>query len=283
MTLRRLQLDTSWGQLTVVGGSRAGEGTVVVLPQLRLALDAGRPLRALTPMTTLVLSHGHMDHLGALGYWASQRFLQAMGPATVVLPRSIAADVAGLLEAMARLEGGAPYEIDLVPADDGSHHPLRRDLDLELFATDHWVPTIGTLVRWHTHKLRPDLVGEPSATIAARRAAGEEVSVRRTVPVLAYCADTGPGLWETRPDLLATEVVLLECSFFRDRDRERARRYGHLHLDDLCAVAPRLGCRHLVLLHASRRHRLRDAVGRLEARLAPLLPCPMHHLFVDWE
>ena len=32
--LRRLRLETSWGPLSIVGGSRAGEGTLILLPQL---------------------------------------------------------------------------------------------------------------------------------------------------------------------------------------------------------------------------------------------------------
>ncbi|MGE5237110.1 MAG: hypothetical protein ACM3O7_12240, partial [Acidobacteriota bacterium] len=61
--MRRLGLATSWGELRLVGGSRAGEGSILLLPQLRLALDAGRPARALVPMQHVVISHGHLDHL----------------------------------------------------------------------------------------------------------------------------------------------------------------------------------------------------------------------------
>ena len=32
-----------------------------------------------------VIFTGHMDHVGAIGYWASQRYLNSMGPATVVI------------------------------------------------------------------------------------------------------------------------------------------------------------------------------------------------------
>jgi ribonuclease BN (tRNA processing enzyme) len=79
------------------------------------------------------------------------------------------------------------------------------------------------------------------------------------------------------------EVLLLECSFFAAADRERARRFGHLHLDDLVALAPRLDCRHLVLLHASRRARLREIESSLDRRLRPILSCKLHHLNVDWD
>jgi ribonuclease Z len=283
LTLRRLQLDTSWGALTVAGGSRAGEGTLVLLPQLRLALDAGRPHRALPPMSTVCLSHGHLDHLGALGYWLSQRFLNSMGAATVVVPRGIAADVELLVELLGRLEGGRPYEVDMVAVAPGSRHPLRADMDLEFFRTDHWVETLGVELHWRRRRLKPELAGLQREEIVRRRQRGEEVALEERVPLLAYAADTGPGVFAARPDLLQAEVVLLECSFFAPSDRARAERFGHLHLDDLLAFSDRLRCRHLVLLHGSRRERLRDIEATLTLRLQPRLPCALHHLMVDWE
>ena len=283
MTLRRLQLDTSWGRLTLAGGSRAGEGTIILLPQLRLALDAGRPHRALPPMSTLVLSHGHLDHLGALGYWLSQRFLMRMGPGTLIVPEAIAGDVRQLVALFARLEGGRPYDVRLESAREGAVHPLRGDLELEFFRTDHWVETLGVEVGWRRRHLRPELNGLPREEIVRRRQEGQEVTVEERLSLLAYGADTGPGLLTRRADLLAAEVLLLECSFFAEPDRARAERYGHLHLADLVALADRLACRHLVLLHGSRRERLRDIEAALARDLEPHLRCTLHHLMVDWE
>ena len=282
MSLRQLVLGTSWGDLTVVGGSRAGEGTLVLLPQLRLALDPGRPHRALPPMSTVVISHGHLDHVGALGYWASQRFLQSMGPATLLGSNALVDDLEMLLALHARLEGGRPYDVEVVTIGPDTVHALRRDIELRFFPTDHWVPTLGTEVWWIKTHLRPDLVGLDGDEIARLRDAGEEVAESVPVKLLAYCADSGPGLLADRPQTLDAEVVLLECSFFRPTDRDRAARYGHLHVDDLLAAAETFGCRHLVLLHASRRHRLAEVEERIELDIRPRLRCPVDHLIVDW-
>ena len=283
MRLTRLQLPTSWGPLRLVGGSRAGDGTLILLPQLHLALDAGRPHRALPPMTTLVLSHGHADHLGGIAYWASQRFLQTMGPATLLAPKSIVSGISEILAAHARLEGGRPYPVDVVPVADGSRHALRRDMELVFFATDHWVPTLGARLVWRRHHLLPALADLPGEEIARRRQAGEKITEELTVDLLAYCADSGPGPLRDHPEILSAEVLLIECSFFRPADRERAARFGHMHLEDLLPWTDRFACRHLVLLHASRRHRLREVEKTLDDRLRPRLSCELHHLMVDWD
>ena len=282
MALRSLTLASSWGDLLLSGGSRAGEGTLLVLPQLRLALDIGRPHRTLPPVTTACLSHGHIDHLGGLAYWASQRYLNSMGPAILIVPEPIADEVKELLAVHARLEGGKPYDITLKPVADGSVQPLRTDFHLEFFSTDHWVPTLGSRLHWTRRRLLPDLAGAEPAELAALRKGGTAITSDILTPLLSYGADTGPGLF-TDDRALDAEILLLECSFWKDGDLERARTYGHLHIADLLEVAPRLKCRHLVVLHASRRTRLHEVEKIMAAELAPVLGGELHHLMVEWE
>lgn len=283
MALARLELATSWGGLRIVGGSRAGEGTLVLLPQLHLALDPGRPHRALPPMRTAVVSHGHLDHVGALGYWASQRYLNSMPPGTLLVPRAIEDEIRDLLATFARLEGGRPYEVTVTPVDGGDRHRLRRDIELAFFATDHWVPTLGTRITWYKHRLRRELRGLSEPEIAERRASGVDVTETVSVDLLSFCADSGPALLEDRPEVFGSEVVMVECSFFKPGDRDRAARYGHTHLEDLLPHLAGMSCRHLVLLHASRRHRMREIEAILAEEVRPLLDGELHHLNVDWE
>jgi ribonuclease Z len=234
-------------------------------------------------MTTVLISHGHADHLGGLAYWASQRQLQSMGPARLLAPKAIASEIAELLSTHASLEGGDPYAIDVVGVEAGERHSLRRDIDLLFFPTDHWVPTLGSRLLWRRQHLLPDLADLSGEEIARLRRRGDVVTEEIETNLLAYCADCGPGVLENQPEALAAEVLLIECSFYRAADRDRATRFGHLHLEDLLNAIDRLGCRHLVLLHASRRHRLREVESILDERLRPLLDCSLHHLMIDWE
>ena len=50
-------------------------------------------------------------------------------------------------------------------------------------------------------------------------------------------------------------------------DQDRAARYGHTHIDDLKPHLETFSCRHLVLLHASRRHRMREVEASLDAEM----------------
>ena len=57
----------------IQGISVAGEETVVQVPELDINFDMGQCTRASLSSDTVLLSHAHMDHLGALPYWLSQR------------------------------------------------------------------------------------------------------------------------------------------------------------------------------------------------------------------
>jgi ribonuclease Z len=280
--VRRLILPTTWGDLLVAGGTRAGEGTLILLPQLRLALEPGRMHRSLPPMRTVCLSHGHADHIGGLCYWASQRLLNGLGSGELFVPEAISETVASLLETCAALEGGKPYAVELRAVADGSAVPLRKDFSLEFFATDHWVPTLGSRLVWTRHRLKRNLADEAPEKLARRRERGESITNEVRMPLLSYSADSGPGLFH-RPAAVDAEVMLVECSFWNDSDVERARRFGHMHLADLVEHAPALRCRHLVLLHASRRNRIAEVENLIGAELAPRLAAEVHHLIVDWD
>ena len=63
----------------VQGISVAGEQTVIQIPELDVAFDIGTCTRAVLSVPTIALSHAHMDHLGGLPYWFSQRYFQKIG------------------------------------------------------------------------------------------------------------------------------------------------------------------------------------------------------------
>jgi len=282
MSCRHLDLGTSWGNLRLIGGSRAGEGTLLMLPQLRLALDAGRPHRKLPGLSTLFISHGHADHLNALAFWASQRALNRMGGGQLLAPREIAEDLRIILETHARMEGEADYDVSIHPLDPASSHRLRSDLRMEFFRSPHRIPTLGCRIIHSRKQLRPELRESRDEELQALRRAGQDITVSIDIPILAYAADTGVDIFK-HPEFLEAEILLLECSFWGENDRQRARRFAHLHFEEILEHLPGLSPRHLVLLHASRRTRLREIQRRIETSLPLRTDASIHHLIVNWD
>ena len=73
----------------VQGVSVAGEQTCIMLPELDVCFDMGTCPRAALASKYVALSHGHMDHIGGLAYWFSQRRFQGMGTGKIILDARI--------------------------------------------------------------------------------------------------------------------------------------------------------------------------------------------------
>jgi ribonuclease Z len=65
---------------------------------------------------------------------------------------------------------------------------------------------------------------------------------------------------------------MTECTFLDPGHRERARRFGHLHIDDLVERRSEFSNRYLVLAHLSARHRPAELRAAVRERLEPLAP-----------
>jgi ribonuclease Z len=128
-------------------------------------------------------------------------------------------------------------------------------------------------------KLLPELAGRDGREIAALRERGAPVTRREEIPLLAYPGDCGEEIFDACPELFRARVLLLECSFLLPEDRDRAREYAHIHLDDVLARADRFENEAVVLTHFSQRytpeqirHALRAIPEPLARRIMPFLP-----------
>jgi ribonuclease Z len=128
------------------------------------------------------------------------------------------------------------------------------------------VPTVGYLFSEVKHKLLDELAGRTGEEIAALRRKGVEVTRREEIPLLAYPGDCGEEIFDAAPEIFRARVLLLECSFLLAEDRDRAREYAHIHIDDILARADRFENQAVVLTHFSQRYRteeIREALRRL--------------------
>jgi len=255
--------------IPIEGVSIAGHESFYKLPTLRTLLEFGRAPEDVVGYSTVCVSHGHLDHAAGLAHYASRRRLAGLPTARVFVPAEAAPDASRWLEACERLER-IDYDVEVVPASPGDRVPLRNDLALTVLPGRHRVPTVGYLFAEVRHKLRDDLVGKEGSEIAALRASGVEVTRTEELPLLAYPGDCSAEIFEACPELFRARVLLLECSFLFPEDRDRAREYAHIHLDDLVTRAARFENEAIVLTHFSQRYTAEEIRRSLETLPEPL-------------
>ena len=260
------------GPYTIRGVSVGGVYTSLAVPELGLVFDAGISPRSSGGIDTILLSHGHADHVGALPALLGIRALHGkMKPPRVVMPAEIVDDLQAALAAMSRLQRFA-LDIEPIGMNPGDEVALRGDLFVRAVRTFHPVPSLAYVIVRRVSKLRAEFRGLPGPEIAARRLAGESMTEHEDRLELAYSTDTLVSVLDHAPELLRTRVLIVECTFLDARKTLEAARSGcHIHLDELIERAERFQNEHIVLMHLSQLYRPDEVAGILDARVPPAL------------
>ena len=264
-------------QYRVQGTSVAGEASCVHIPELDLCFDMGVCPRPMLASKFVALSHGHMDHVGALAYYCSQRWFQGMGEGTIICDERIADDVRGMMSGFINLERQTtPYNLVALPVD--GEHQIKNNIVVRGFPVEHTVPSFGYAVVEKRTKLKDEYVGLPQDKLKELKDRGIDIVRPLQVPLIAYLGDTAPGPALVRDDVRKANIVICECTFTEPDHKERAQVGMHMYAEAIAEWLRVLECQHLVLTHMSRRTNLSFARDRLTQLVGPKLMEKVHIL-----
>ncbi|HUS30823.1 MAG TPA: MBL fold metallo-hydrolase [Kofleriaceae bacterium] len=260
------------GPFTIRGVSVGGVYTSLAVPELGLVFDAGIAPRSAGGIDTILLSHGHADHVGALPALLGIRALHGkQKPPRVVMPAEIVDDLRVALGALSKLQRW-PLEVEAIGMLPGDEIELRGDLRVRAVRTFHPVPSLAYIIVRRVTKLREEFRGLPGPEIAARRQAGEPMLDVDERLELAYATDTLVSVLDHSPELLKTRVLIMECTFLDSRKTLEAARAGcHIHLDEVIERAEKFENEHIVMMHLSQLYRPDEVASILDARVPPSL------------
>ncbi len=258
------------GPYTVRGVSVGGVYTSLHVPELGVLFDAGISPRSFGAIDTILLSHGHADHVGALPALLGIRALHGKArPPRVVMPAEIVDDLSAALAALTKLQRW-PLAIDAFGMNPGEELALRPDLSVRAVRTFHPVPSLAYLLVRKVAKLRAEFHGRTGPEIAARKHAGEAITEIEERVELAYATDTLVSVLDHSPELYRARVLVIECTFLDERKSLEAARAGcHIHLDELIERAPNFENEHIVLMHVSQLYRTDEVAAILDRRVPP--------------
>lgn len=259
------------------GESVAGETTCLHVPELDLGIDIGSCPRAMLPAKHLAITHGHMDHIGALAYFCSQRRFQGMGTAKIVCDARIAQSIHRMMAGFIDLEQQrTPYE--LITLEPDHHVEIKNNILLRGFQTEHTSPSFGYTVVEKRTKLRDEFMGLPQEKLKELKDRGVEITRSFEIPQIAFTGDTSPGPHLIRDDVRRANIVVAECTFFEPDHKQRAKVGMHMHVDDIGEWLRILECQALVLVHVSRRTDMAYARKRLAEIAGPKNAAKVHFL-----
>lgn len=252
----------------VQGTSVAGESTCVQVPELDVCFDMGQCPRPMLSSKVVAISHGHMDHVGGLAYYCSQRVFQGMGPGTILCSKAIGPAIRRMMEGYVGLEEQVtPY--NLIEMEPGQEYEVKNNFFIRIFDVEHTCPASGYTVLEKRSKLKPEFYELPQEKLRELKDQGKDITYTLEVPLVSYVGDTCPGPPLILDQVRRSQIVISECTFAEDDHRDRALVGKHMHLRDVAEWLPVLECQKLVLIHLSRRTNMLEARKALRKLVKP--------------
>jgi len=230
---------------TVRGISIGGRHTCIVIDELKICFDLGTIIDKIEKVQTILISHGHMDHIGSLHSALCLRRLRDLSIPDCIMPSVCFGPFKILCSGSSALERGVPnttiYEelikCRLVRADDLDKMPLSHNPSyvISSMRTKHKIISFGYCIYNKRHKLKHEYDGLSGLELKTLRDNGVDITYDIYVPEVAF---TGDGLLSSfidKPDFMLAKLLIIECTFLSDVTVEEAHQSFHVHLLDIVA------------------------------------------------
>ncbi len=239
---------------TIEGYSRAAVQTYWRIPELKIGFDLGGQPWSFMGTGTWFVSHGHLDHIAALPVYLARRRMMKMEPPTIYLPEETLDPVQNILQQFTRLDRGR-LPCDFRIARPGDEIELSREHLVTVCSTKHSVPSLGFIVWDRRRKLKPEYQALSGPEIRDLRLSGTEVTHETRVPLVAYLGDSSPAGLDNNPQMYEAKILIMEMTFVAAAHRrDRVRKFGHIHLDDVLARREQFKNELVIASHFSTRY-----------------------------
>jgi ribonuclease Z len=251
-----------------LGNSEGGTHTCIALPQYRLLFDTGIGSSKLTDYPLILLSHGHLDHASGLAYLISQRSLRHLSPPEIYAPPEIVEPLTKIMKLWGEIEDyHSQYKLTAV--DYSQNYHLKGNQFFRAIRSVHRVPSNGYAIVEKTQKLKAEYLELTGKEIARRKHAGEDLFNEVYQPIVTFSGDTQIEFVTENELVRKSRILFLECTYICDkRPIQRARDWGHIHLDEIVNNAEAFrDIEKLYLIHFSPRYGRREVEETLRRKL----------------
>lgn len=262
--------------LTLRGVSVGGTATCLMVPEVGVMFDVAPAIAGQMRYDTILVSHGHQDHLGGLPYLVSQRHMIKGGPPVVHVPREIHDPLERIFAAWREIEDFT-LQVTLVPHDPGDRIRIDAQHEATCVRSVHRVPSLAWVVERTSQRLLPEHVGRPGPELAELRKAGTPITEPHVEPLLCVTGDTQIELFAREPLVRRARVLAYEVTGWDDRrSPAEVRKWGHTHVDEMIACCEAFEGEALVLVHRSPRHSRAQAERIVKERFPAAMRGKVH-------
>lgn len=293
---------------TIRGKSTGGLETAITIEELSVIFDVGYQADKLEAIQNVLISHGHMDHIGCLHMcYASKQLHKIITPWQIILPQNCYEPFRTITTAMSSLgRGGYPIEFydckfndsveckvlkpferlrvnNIAMAEDCKHLPLinKANFVVNAYKMNHKITSFGYVISEKRNKLKQQYLGLPGIELKKLKASEIEITDEIKIPMIAFTGDTQIDAILNNDEFLNATILLMECTHFEFdttsnscvevQDAAFARRvnHGHVHFKQILENINKFKNKFIVLCHFSQKYRKLSDVDHYLKLLTP--------------
>ena len=228
-----MNLKFSHSGIDFEGVSEGGIRTSICIPRYSLLFDIGAIPHEKIHIENVLVTHGHLDHAAGIPYYISQRSLQKLKAPNIYVNESMYENTKKILQLYSEIEG-FEYSYNLVSTTQNKE---------------------GYTIFERVKKLLPEFLNLSGNEIVEQKNKGTNLTEDKETPLVSFSGDTQIEYILDHKEVRESKILFLECTYVdKDRDVERARMWGHTHLDEIFAHAKEFKNEKIVLIHFSKRY-----------------------------
>jgi|JI8StandDraft_1071087.scaffolds.fasta_scaffold06065_4 ribonuclease Z len=261
------------------GISEGGIRTSVTFPALDLMFDFGAVNPDKIHISQILLTHAHLDHSAGIPYYVSQRSLRKLPPPKIYVPESLEENLKKVLELYSVMED-FKYEYQVIGVNEKDRIPLKPGFFFKAIPSFHRIPSQGYTVYESKRKLKKEFSDLDQTSIRHMKEKGLDPTEEIHNPIVSFSGDTKIEFLLENESVRKSQILFMECTYYCEkRGVDRARDWGHTHLDEIVAHADAFENEALVLIHPSKRYSFRELNELIVKKLPPRL-LERTHLFI---
>lgn len=261
------------GEWSISGMSVASRCTCIIIKELKLCFDMGCIIDGIDNIRTVLISHGHTDHIGCLNYFLSYCDFRNLSKPHCIMPNICLSPFKILCSASSALDRGTPNttifesltKCDLIDGDIIDKLPMQYNQNYVISSMhmNHKIPSLGYCVYSKRHKLKEEYKSYAKENLKALRFQGISLTNEIYVPEISFTGDSLFSAIADKPDLLVSKLLIMECTFLSDVSVEEAHDAFHVHITEISQNNEIFFNDNIILTHFSDRYSLDEILDEV--------------------